>query len=139
MCRNKINHLYLSLLDISGFVILHMHLDETETVLNKLVRVLYRNIKLAINNISLTHDMYQTQEELVRAFSEISESKSGQTGAHIKRVSEYMKIMAEALKLDKEEKDSLVIASMMHDIGKLMIPEQILEKPGRDQPELESR
>ena len=60
-----------------------------------------------------------------------SESKSGQTGRHIKRVSEYMKIMAEALELEQEEKESLVIASMMHDIGKLMIPEHILEKPGR--------
>ncbi len=129
--KHKLTMFFYSEGELAGFVILHMHLDETETVLNKLVRVLYRNIKLAINNISLTHDMYQTQEELVRAFSEISESKSGQTGAHIKRVSEYMKIMAEALKLDKEEKDSLVIASMMHDIGKLMIPEQILEKPGR--------
>lgn len=129
--KNKLTMFFYTEGELNAFVILHMHLDQTETVLNKLVRVLYRNIKLAINNISLTHDMYQTQEELVRAFSEISESKSGQTGAHIKRVSEYMKIMAEALNLDKEEKDSVVIASMMHDIGKLMIPEQILEKPGR--------
>lgn len=133
--KNKLTMFFYSERELTGFVILHMHLSETEAVLNKLVRVLYRNIKLALNNISLTHDMYQTQEELVRAFSEISESKSGQTGAHIKRVSEYMKIMAEALKLDKEEKDSLVIASMMHDIGKLMIPQQILEKPGRLTPE----
>ena len=129
--KNKLTMFFYSEGELNAFVILHMHLAQTEAVLNKLVRVLYRNIKLAIDNISLTRDMYQTQEELVRAFSEISESKSGQTGAHIKRVSEYMKIMAQALKLDKEEKDSLVLASMMHDIGKLMIPEQILDKPGK--------
>ena len=114
-----------------AFVVLHIDLEDTDEVLNKLVRVLYRNIHLAINNIKLSNDMYETQEELVRAFSEISESKSGQTGKHIKRVSEYMKIMAEALDLDQSEKDSLMIASMMHDIGKLLIPESILEKPGK--------
>lgn len=129
--KNKLTmHFYVEE-KLFAFVVLHMDLEDTDEVLNKLVRVLYRNIHLAINNIKLTNDMYQTQEELVRAFSEISESKSGQTGKHIKRVSEYMKIMAEAMDLEQSEKDSLVIASMLHDIGKLLIPESILEKPGK--------
>ena len=129
--KNKLTmHFYVEG-QLFAFVVLHMNLEDTDEVLNKLVRVLYRNIHLAINNIKLTNDMYQTQEELVRAFSEISESKSGQTGKHIKRVSEYMKIMAEAMDLEQSEKDSLVIASMMHDIGKLLIPESIIEKPGK--------
>lgn len=129
--KDKLTMFFYSDGALVAFVILHIHLAQTEEVLNKLIRVLYRNVRLAINNIKLSRDMYETQEELVRAFSEISESKSGQTGKHIKRVSEYMKIMAEALELEQEEKESLVIASMMHDIGKLMIPEHILEKPGR--------
>ena len=129
--KNKLTMFFYSNQELIAFVVLRIHLQQTEEVLNKLLRVLYRNIRLAINNMKLTHDMYETQEELVRAFSEISESKSGQTGHHIKRVSEYMKIMAEAIQLDQVEKDSLVIASMMHDIGKLLIPEQILEKPGK--------
>lgn len=129
--KNKLTmHFYVEG-QLFAFVVLHMNLEDTDEVLNKLVRVLYRNIHLALNNIKLTNDMYQTQEELVRAFSEISESKSGQTGKHIKRVSEYMKIMAEAMDLEQAEKDSLVIASMMHDIGKLLIPESIIEKPGK--------
>lgn len=129
--KNKLTMFFYSDHELIAFVILHIHLEQTEEVLNKLIRVLYRNVRLAINNMKLTHDMYETQEELVRAFSEISESKSGQTGRHIKRVSEYMKIMAEAIHLNGKEKDSLVIASMMHDIGKLLIPESILEKPGK--------
>ena len=129
--KNRLTMFFYSEGELVAFVILHMHLNQTEGVLNKLIRVLYRNIRLAIRNVKLSHEMYETQEELVRAFSEISESKSGQTGSHIKRVSEYMKIMAAAIDLDREESDSLVIASMMHDIGKLMIPEAILEKPGK--------
>jgi len=92
---------------------------------------MYQNIQIALCKMSLANDLYITQEELVRAFAELSESKSRQTGQHIKRVSEYMQIMASALNLEEEEKKSLCIASMMHDIGKLLIPEEILEKPSK--------
>lgn len=129
--KNKLTMFFYSKKELVVFVILHINLGKTDEVLNKLMRILYRNIRLAINNVKLSKDMYETQEELVRALSEISESKSGQTGKHIKRVSEYMKIMAEAIQLDNEEKDCLVIASMMHDIGKLLIPESIIEKSGK--------
>lgn len=76
-------------------------------------------------------DMHTTQSELVREFAEISESKSGQTGQHVKRVSEYVSAMADALNIRGKEKESLVTASMMHDVGKLMIPTEILDKPGK--------
>lgn len=106
-------------------------LDKTDEVLEKLIRVLYGDIRLAIKNLRLSTDLYETQEEIVRAFSELCESKSYETGGHIKRVSEYMRIMGDAVKLDSQEKDSLAIAAMMHDIGKLLIPETIIEKPGK--------
>lgn len=78
-----------------------------------------------------SQEMYETQEELVRAFAEISESKSGQTGQHVKRVAAYTDIFAQTLGIDAQERESLGIASMMHDIGKLMIPSSILDKPGK--------
>lgn len=76
-------------------------------------------------------DMYTTQYELVNSFSEISESKSGQTGQHVKRVSEYVSVMADKVGITGKEKEAVVIASMMHDVGKLMIPLEILDKPGK--------
>lgn len=117
---------------LNAFVIIQNHFDtEKSEQLKQELNVCYGTLKLAISNIRLSEDMYQTQEELVRAFAEISESKSKQTGQHIKRVSEYMKVMAKAIKLQEKEEDNLVIASMMHDIGKLMIPSEILEKKGK--------
>ena len=80
-------------------------------------------------------DMYVTQYELVSSFSEISESKSGKTGQHIKRVAEYVAVMAEKVGITGKEKEALAIASMMHDVGKLMIPLEILDKPGKLTPE----
>ena len=74
--------------------------------------------------------MQTTQEELVRNFAEISESKSRHTGSHIKRVAKYMKCIAKATNWDDETCENLSIASMMHDIGKLMIPSEIIEKRG---------
>ena len=71
------------------------------------------------------------QEEMIVSFAEITENKSGQTGQHIKRVSEYAKILADQMGLPAEQSEAIRIASTMHDIGKLLIPSEILEKPGR--------
>ena len=83
------------------------------------------------SNNRLNDEMRRTQEELILAFAEITESKSGQTGQHVKRVSEYSKVLGEALGLSAEETEILRTASMMHDIGKLTISSDILEKPGK--------
>ncbi len=71
------------------------------------------------------------QEEMIVSFAEITENKSGQTGQHVRRVSEYAKILAEELGLSPEAAENLRLASVMHDIGKLLIPGEILEKPGK--------
>ena len=71
------------------------------------------------------------QEEMIMSFAEITENKSGQTGQHIKRVSEYSRILARQLSLPPERVEEIRIASTMHDVGKILIPSEILEKPGR--------
>lgn len=97
-------------------------------LLNFLVK---RNKSMLNRLFKYSNEVYLTQEEIVKQFAEISESKSGQTGSHVKRVSKYMVVMARELGLDSEEIESLGIASMMHDIGKLMISADIIEKPGK--------
>ena len=71
------------------------------------------------------------QEEVIVSLAEITENKSEQTGQHIKRVSEYSRIIARQLGLSEEAAENLRLASTMHDLGKLMIPSEILDKPGR--------
>ena len=71
------------------------------------------------------------QEEVIVSLAEITENKSEQTGQHIRRVSEYSRILAKQLGLTDEAAENLRLASTMHDLGKLMIPSEILEKPGR--------
>ena len=93
--------------------------------------ILERNLVMLDKSIEANADLVHSQEELIFAFAEISESKSKVTGDHIRRVAEYMRILAEASGFSSDYIDKLSVAAMMHDIGKLMIPEEILDKPER--------
>ena len=70
------------------------------------------------------------QEEMILSFAEITENKSGQTGQHIKRGSEYSKIIAQQLGLGQEQIESIRIASTMHDVGKRLSPRRFWKSPG---------
>lgn len=70
------------------------------------------------------------QENIIQTFAEIMEAKSGETGKHVRRVAEYSQLLAKKLGQDKEHASYIRVASMMHDVGKLMIPLEILEKHG---------
>ncbi len=90
-----------------------------------------RNMVMLNKTIEANHDLIHSQEELIYAFAEISESKSKVTGEHIRRVAEYMRVLGEASGFTTDYVDKLSVAAMMHDIGKLMIPEEILDKPDK--------
>lgn len=109
-------------------------INEDELVRSSL-DILYGNINTAMRQTKVNSDIFKTQESVILSFAEISESKSRQTGQHVKRVSEYVRIMAAKAGYDEEQCSEIALAAMMHDIGKLMIPPEILEKPGRLTPE----
>ncbi|MBO4915844.1 MAG: HD-GYP domain-containing protein [Oscillospiraceae bacterium] len=71
------------------------------------------------------------QEEMIMSFAEITENKSEQTGKHVRRVAEYSRIMAMEMGIEEDQANLIRLASTMHDIGKLLIPDAILEKPAR--------
>lgn len=77
----------------------------------------------------------ESQTDIIRDFATISEAKSGETGEHIRRVSEYTGILAKEILNDNVDVELVKVASMMHDVGKLMIPNEIIEKPGSLTPE----
>ena len=71
------------------------------------------------------------QEQVIMSLAEVTENKSGQTGQHVRRVAEYTRILADELGYPKDKIDNIRLASTMHDIGKLLVPKEVLEKPGR--------
>ncbi len=76
-------------------------------------------------------DMVRTQKDLVYKLGEIAETRSRETGYHVKRVAEYSKLLALYSGFSHTEAENLKIASTLHDIGKIGIPDKILLKPGR--------
>jgi len=79
----------------------------------------------------LTKEIEDTQREVVFTMGAIAESRSKETGNHVKRVAEYSKLLALAYGMSENDAELLRQASPMHDIGKVAIPDSILNKPGR--------
>lgn len=100
---------------------------ELVTTLNTAIDLIAKRFKLDDINMQLNILSEQTIESL----AEIVEAKSEFTGLHVKRVSEYTRILAESLGYSQDMVNIIRIASMMHDIGKINIPSSILEKPGK--------
>lgn len=129
--KNNIIMTYYESNMLLSYIVLEGNIETEDYVLTSLFEILYNNICLGIKNASLTQDIFKTQEELIFSLAEISESKSSETGMHIKRVYEYTRIMAKAIGLNRRDEDNFALAAMMHDVGKLLIPSSILEKPGK--------
>jgi PAS domain S-box-containing protein len=92
----------------------------------------YMGIRQDISEVVELHEELEaTQREIVYKMGEIGETRSKETGNHVKRVAEYSKLLAELCGLSSKEADILFTASPMHDIGKVGIPDAILNKPGR--------
>lgn len=85
----------------------------------------------SLESAMLTHEIEETQKEIIFTMGEIGESRSKETGNHVKRVAEYSYILALGLGFDHEEAELLKMASPMHDIGKVAIPDEVLKKPGK--------
>jgi len=84
-----------------------------------------------IGTILLLEEIEKTQKELIFIMGATGESRSKETGFHVKRVAEYSWLLAKLYGLSDKECDMLRDVSPMHDIGKIAIRDAILNKPGR--------
>jgi len=85
----------------------------------------------SLESAMLTNEIEATQKEIIFTMGEIGESRSKETGNHVKRVAEYSYLIALGLGISRDEADVLKMASPMHDIGKVAIPDTVLKKPGK--------
>lgn len=81
--------------------------------------------------IKAEEEIINTQKDVVYTMGAIGETRSKETGNHVKRVAIYSEILALKYGLSKEESELLKLASPMHDIGKVGIKDEILNKPGK--------
>jgi len=70
----------------------------------------------------------KTHFETIMAFSEALEARDKYTAGHSRRVMEYSKSIGQRLKLDKQDIEDLKRSALLHDIGKIGIPDMVLKK-----------
>lgn len=107
-------------------------LDEFD---QRLIDIFCVNICIAFDNIELSQEIEETQRDCIYTLGEAAEARSRETGNHVKRVAECCWLLASKCGLPLEEANLLRMASPMHDMGKLAIPDGILNKPGKLTPE----
>lgn len=96
-----------------------------------LIEVFCTNVSIAFDNIYLNEEVENTQKEILFTLGEIAEARSQETGHHVKRVAEIAKLLALRFGLSSEEAENLRLATPIHDVGKLAIPDCILNKPDK--------
>ncbi len=78
-----------------------------------------------------TAQLHDTQLQIVRRLGRAAEYKDNETGLHVIRMSHYSEILGRAVGMSEREAALLLNAAPMHDIGKIGIPDSILQKPGK--------
>ncbi len=100
----------------------------------RLVELFNQNIAAAFENIHLNSELDYSQREIIYTLGEVTEARSEETGFHVKRVGEYSRLMARKLGLSKDQQDLVQVAAPLHDVGKVGIPDEILNKATRLSP-----
>ncbi len=75
-------------------------------------------------------ELARTRLEIVQRLGLAAEYKDNETGLHVIRMSHYSRILGRAAGMSEAEADDLLHAAPMHDVGKIGIPDSILQKPG---------
>ena len=78
-----------------------------------------------------TRELSEAHLEIISRLGHAVESRDGETGAHVERISRLTHDLALACGLDPAQAEEIGQASIMHDVGKIAVPDHILYKPGR--------
>ena len=82
-----------------------------------------------------TAQLHETRLAIIRRLGRAAEYKDNETGLHVIRMSHYAAIIGRAIGMDDRNVELLLNAAPMHDVGKIGIPDNILQKPGKLTPE----
>jgi HD-GYP domain-containing protein (c-di-GMP phosphodiesterase class II) len=96
----------------------------------QLMSSMAEQLALVLANTDMYADLENFVINVVKSFVQAIEAKDKYTRGHSERVSHYVMRVAARLNLNEEQRKDLNWASVLHDIGKIGIPEAILNKPG---------
>ena len=105
-----------------------------------LIAFIYIGLKMQINHHRASElDMLREQQqrdkqllrEIIESFAKVIDMKDSYTQGHSSRVAKYTAMLARELGYDEETVEQYYNIALMHDIGKVSIPDQVLNKPGK--------
>jgi putative nucleotidyltransferase with HDIG domain len=103
------------------------------------IYLMYRSYRLYLGKLEAEKQHVEQVSSLhlrtIEALALAIEAKDETTGEHLQRVRIYAMELAKELGLSEDETEALRAASVLHDIGKLAVPEHIISKPGKLTPE----
>lgn len=87
--------------------------------------------KLVDQMVEKNDELMNNEQMLIESLTKVIELQSEETGGHVRRVSEYTRILCEALEMEPDMVWKISTAAMMHDVGKLYVPIEVQEKPDK--------
>lgn len=100
-----------------------------------LLDIFSRNISVGFENLQLRESIEATQREIAYRLGGAVESRSKETANHIRRVSLMSALIGRAYGMTERDAEVLRHAAPLHDVGKIGIPDHVLNKPGKHTPE----
>ena len=97
----------------------------------KILLLFLGNRSATLGSVLLQQEVISAQTEVLHRLCETVETRSKETGLHIRRIALYSRELAHLAGLDDDMQRLIEVASPMHDIGKVAIPDHILNKPGK--------
>ena len=83
----------------------------------------------------MNRQLWESQTDVLKRLAFVAECRDNETGLHVIRMSHYAKIIGKHLELTEKEGELILLSAPMHDIGKIGIPDAILLKPGKLDPD----
>ena len=80
-------------------------------------------------------ELRETRLQIVQRLGLAAEYKDNETGLHVIRMSHYARLLGLAAGMNEQQADDLLHAAPLHDVGKIGIPDRILQKPGKLDPD----
>jgi response regulator RpfG family c-di-GMP phosphodiesterase len=102
---------------------------------HQLIELLVAQIDSALSGLRLQEALSTANHQALEMLAEAAEFKDEDTGDHVRRMWRATRTLALYYGLDEESADRFGKASILHDVGKLGVPDAILQKPGRLDPE----
>ncbi|MFN6991298.1 MAG: HD domain-containing phosphohydrolase [Fervidobacterium sp.] len=117
---------------IREFTTVNVYFTKTFDELYKgIIEAFFERFSLAIENNLLTQDLIDAFYKIVYVISNVIETRSFETGEHIRRMEKVAALMGKFFGYSEEFSNVFGIAAMLHDVGKIGIPDNILNKPGK--------